>query len=126
MNTEPAAVVVLPDHLTRADVPRLCAELRAALAASPTATPACDVSAAVHPDLTTIEALARLTLVTRRAGARLRLRGTPPELRALLDLVGLGEMAGEPGEAGAPPGEDGADPPGAGAPAPASRRSATE
>ncbi|TXS05862.1 STAS domain-containing protein, partial [Streptomyces sp. col6] len=95
MNTEPAAVVVLPGHLTRADVPRLCAGLRAALAASPTATPACDVSAAVHPDLTTIEALARLTLVARRAGARLRLRGTPPELRALLDLVGPGEVARE-------------------------------
>ncbi|MFD5069564.1 STAS domain-containing protein [Streptomyces sp. NPDC087866] len=121
MNTEPAAVVVLPGHLTRADVPRLCAELRAALAASPTATPACDVSAAVHPDLTTIEALARLTLVARRGGARLRLRGTPPELRALLDLVGLGEMAATADESGAPPGDDGA-----GTPAPASQRPATE
>ncbi|WP_405899524.1 STAS domain-containing protein [Streptomyces sp. NBC_00727] len=114
MNPEqPAAAVVLPDHLTRADVPRLCAELRTALAAAPTATAHCDVSAAVHPDLTTIEALARLSLTARRANGReLRLRGTPPELRALLELVGLGEMAGAP--------------PGRVVPAPAHQRPATE
>ncbi|WP_308286020.1 STAS domain-containing protein [Streptomyces drozdowiczii] len=93
MNPEqPAAAVVLPDPLTRADVPRLCTELAAALTTSPTPEAACDASAVAHPDLTTIEAIARLSLTARRAGApSLRLHGTPPELRALLDLVGLGE-----------------------------------
>ncbi|WP_330313418.1 STAS domain-containing protein [Streptomyces sp. NBC_00523] len=94
MNPEqPAAVVVLPDPLTRADVPRLCTELAAALTTSPTAEAACDTSAVAHPDLTTIEAIARLSLTARRMGAPgLRLHGTPPELRALLGLVGLGSV----------------------------------
>ncbi|NED14367.1 STAS domain-containing protein [Streptomyces sp. SID9124] len=113
MNPEqPAAVVVLPDHLTRADVPRLCAQLHTALAASPTAPADCDASAAVQPDLITIEALARLALTARRAGGRrLRLHKAPPELRALLELVGLGELARAAGEDG---------------PDPARQRSATE
>ena len=94
MNPEqPAAVVVLPDPLTRADVSRLCAELATALTASPTAEAACDASTVAHPDLTTVEAIARLSLTARRLGAAgLRLHGTAPELRALLDLVGLGSV----------------------------------
>ncbi|MFF7336121.1 STAS domain-containing protein [Streptomyces sp. NPDC008163] len=98
MNPEqPAAVVVLPDPLTRADVPRLCTELAAALTASPATEAVCDASAVAHPDLTTIEALARLSLTARRAdGRRLRLHGAPPGLRALLELVGLGELAERP------------------------------
>lgn len=119
MNPEqPAAVVVLPDHLTRADVPRLCARLHTALTAAPAAEAVCDVSAAVQPDLATIEALARLALTARRAGGRrLRLYGTPPELRALLELVGLGELVGAAGEH-TPARED--------APAPARQRSDVE
>ncbi|MFJ1899424.1 MULTISPECIES: hypothetical protein [unclassified Streptomyces] len=36
---------------------------------------------------------ARLSLVARRSGGRrLRLRGTPPELRLLMDLVGLADV----------------------------------
>ncbi|MGW1129197.1 STAS domain-containing protein [Streptomyces sp. NPDC002526] len=105
MNPEqPAAVVVLPDPLTRADVPRLCAELAAVLTASPTAEAACDTSAVAHPDLTTIEAIARLSLTARRLGAPgLRLCNTPPELRALLDLVGLGEAESAPRLTSHPP-----------------------
>ncbi|MEU2245451.1 STAS domain-containing protein [Streptomyces sp. NPDC019224] len=92
----PAAVVVLPGHLTRADVPRLCAELEALLSAAPEAHEVhCDASAVGHPDLITVEAVARLSLTARRAGGRrLRLRDAQPGLRALLDLVGLGEATG--------------------------------
>lgn len=92
----PAALVV-SGHITRDAVPRLCAGLEALLAATPDATTVhCDLSGVVRPDLTTVEAIARLSLTARRTGHRtLRLHGTPPELRALLDLVGLGETVGD-------------------------------
>ena len=44
---------------------------------------------ALHADLTTVDALARLQLAARRAGAELRLRQPSAELLALLALVGL-------------------------------------
>ena len=40
-------------------------------------------------DLGSVEVLARLSLVVRRAGGHLRVRGTSPGLTALLGLVGL-------------------------------------
>jgi len=43
-------------------------------------------------DLVTVDALARLQLVAARAGFEVRLLGASAELRALLDLVGLGEV----------------------------------
>ncbi|WP_406093344.1 STAS domain-containing protein [Streptomyces sp. NBC_01013] len=90
----PVALVV-SGRVTRAGVPRLCADLEAVLAASDAAVVDCDVGGIVDPDLTSVEAIARLSLVARRAdGRRLRLRGTPPELQLLLDLVGLGEVVG--------------------------------
>ncbi|MCG7524291.1 STAS domain-containing protein [Streptomyces sp. OfavH-34-F] len=98
MEALPPAALVLSGHLTRAAVPRLCAELEAVLAATPAAVTAidCDLSGLVRPDLTTVEALARLSLTARRTGdRRLRLRGTPPELRSLLNLVGLGDVVGD-------------------------------
>ncbi|MFG2596992.1 STAS domain-containing protein [Streptomyces sp. NPDC048462] len=88
----PAALVVT-GRVTRAGVPRLCTELEALLAASDAAVVDCDVGGLVHPDLAAVEAIARLSLVARRSnGRRLRLRGTPPELRLLLDLVGLADV----------------------------------
>jgi STAS domain len=49
----------------------------------------CDTSAA-HVDLGLVGALARLTLVTRRHGCPLRVRGAGPDLVDLVDLLGLG------------------------------------
>lgn len=90
----PAALVV-SGRVTRACVPRLCAELEAVLATSEAAVVDCDVGGVVEPSLASVEAIARLSLVARRAGGRrLRLCGTPPELQLLLDLVGLGEVVG--------------------------------
>jgi STAS domain len=40
-------------------------------------------------DLATVDALARLTLAARRQGLTIRLVDASPELRALLELVGL-------------------------------------
>lgn len=43
-------------------------------------------------DLSAIDALTRLRLTARRGGRGIRLQGVGPELRSLLDLVGLAEL----------------------------------
>ncbi|MDT0428024.1 MULTISPECIES: STAS domain-containing protein [Streptomyces] len=85
---------VVTGRVTRADVPGLCAELEALLSAPGTAAVDCDVGAVVCADLVLVEALARLGLVARRAGRRLRLRNVSDELRSLLGLVGLSRVVG--------------------------------
>jgi hypothetical protein len=45
-----------------------------------------------HPDLGTVDALARLTLLARRRGLRVLVSEASPMLRALLDLAGLAEV----------------------------------
>jgi ABC-type transporter Mla MlaB component len=92
--------LVITGRVTRADAPGLCAELEAMLhgrrgAGPPPSVVHCDVGGVVRPDLALVEAIARLGLVVRRAGGtELRLRDVPPELRALLDLVGLADVVG--------------------------------
>ena len=50
-----------------------------------------------HPDLDTVNAVARWQLVARRSGGSIRLRDVSAELAELLDFVGLlGEVCGEP------------------------------
>jgi anti-anti-sigma regulatory factor len=57
----------------------------------------CDVNA-LDADLSTVDALARLQLLARRAGREVRLQNASPELWALLSLVGLDEvLCVEPG-----------------------------
>ena len=51
----------------------------------------CDVSS-LDADLSTVDALARLRLLARRAGHEVRLQNASPELWALLSLVGLDEV----------------------------------
>ncbi|MFJ9678385.1 STAS domain-containing protein [Streptomyces sp. NPDC101194] len=92
-------VLVVTGRVARDSVPGLCAELESLLdgpegaVRGPDAEVDCDVGGVVQPDLTLVEAIARLGLVARRAGGRrLRLRNAPPELRDLLDLVGLADV----------------------------------
>jgi hypothetical protein len=54
----------------------------------------------LRPDLALVGALARLQLAALRLGCSIRLRDPCPELRDLLDLVGLAELVG--GAAGLP------------------------
>ncbi|MDX3852315.1 STAS domain-containing protein [Streptomyces sp. AK02-01A] len=84
-------VLVIAGRLTPADVPRLCAELTTRLRDSAGAEVICDVGGLIRPDLTAVEALARLQLTAR---GRIRLRGADRELRLLLGVVGLGEVLG--------------------------------
>ncbi|MGW1505686.1 STAS domain-containing protein [Streptomyces mirabilis] len=90
------AVLVLPGPVTRDQVPGLCDDVRARLAATGAAVVVCDVAGLGPPGLDTVEALARMQLAARRAGGRVRLRAPAPPLLLLLDLVGLRfEVEGE-------------------------------
>jgi anti-anti-sigma regulatory factor len=54
----------------------------------------CDVGGVVA-DAASVEALARLQLVARRAGCDLRLRNASPELRDLVAFMGLRDVLPE-------------------------------
>jgi anti-anti-sigma regulatory factor len=51
----------------------------------------CDVNS-LEANLSTVDVLARLQLLARRAGHEVRLQNASPELWALLSLVGLDEV----------------------------------
>jgi ABC-type transporter Mla MlaB component len=98
---EPSPLVLaLRGPIARADLPRLCAELRERLGAQVESLTGCERAgrpilcdvACVEADAVTVEALARLRLTARRLGCRLRLRGVSRELLELLALTGLDEV----------------------------------
>ncbi|MEV7544752.1 STAS domain-containing protein [Streptomyces sp. NPDC089915] len=86
----------------RPDVPALCARVGEACRAGPREI-VCDARAAGPPTLATVDALARMALTARRHRAPFRVSGATPALRALLHLVGLVELLGQP-EQREPPG----------------------
>ncbi|MDG9716262.1 STAS domain-containing protein [Streptomyces sp. DH24] len=91
------AVLVLPGPVSRTELPRLCAEVRARLEDTGAGVVVCDVGGLGPPGLAHVDLLARLQLAARRAGGRIRLRSPDPALPALLDLVGLVvEVEGQP------------------------------
>ncbi|MGX1883362.1 STAS domain-containing protein [Streptomyces sp. NPDC055287] len=86
-------VLVVVGRVTPADVPLLCAELDGLLYGAVATEVICDVARLADPDLTAVDALARLRLTARRAGCRMRLRGARQDLLVLLRLVGLTDVA---------------------------------
>lgn len=52
----------------------------------------CDVADLTHPDLGTVETIARLRLAARRAGRPFLFLHASAELRGLLNLVGLSDV----------------------------------
>ncbi|MFJ7270208.1 STAS domain-containing protein [Streptomyces sp. NPDC099050] len=92
------------------DTVELCARVRTLCRDGPDAV-VCDVRAVAAPTLATVQALARAALTARRLGIPLRVTGAGPALRALLHLVGLVELLGEPEEREPPGGvEEGVEP----------------
>lgn len=96
---------MLPGPVTRDEVPRLSAGVRARLQATGAGVVVCDVTGVGPPGLAAVDVLARLQLAARRAGGRIVLRGPDPALSALLVLVGLSfeverpfEVEGQPEE----------------------------
>ena len=61
---------------------------------------ACDVAGVDDPDMGTIDALARMALAARRLGRHVELLRARPDLRELLELAGLGDLAAEVGPKG--------------------------
>ena len=61
------------------------------MAAPRSSTIVCDV-AALAPDVTAVDALARLQLTARRLGYEVRLRDASVDLQDLLDFVGLRDV----------------------------------
>lgn len=53
-----------------------------------------DVSEVVDPDVSTVEAMARLRLNARRCGCEARFRHVSDELRELVGLLGLSDALG--------------------------------
>ncbi len=86
--------VTIGGPLAPADVPGLWDGVRSRLSpgARALAVVTCDVTALGHPDAASVEALARLQLLARRSGCRVRLRHACIELRDLLELMGLSEI----------------------------------
>ncbi|MGH2672553.1 MAG: STAS domain-containing protein [Actinomycetota bacterium] len=86
-----ATVVFIAGPIARAEISGLCERVRASLERCHPGPVDCDVGA-MDPDAVTVEALARLQLVARRMGRRVRFTGAPPELQRLLCLSGLDEV----------------------------------
>ena len=78
----------LPDGLSDEQVRRLCSRLAEQLAAGAATAVVCHVEHAAD-DLSTVDAVARLALVARRAGVAFSLDSPGAELSSLLGLVGL-------------------------------------
>ena len=51
-----------------------------------------DLSEVVHPDVSTVDAMARLQLLARRCGREARFCHVSRELSELVELLGLGEV----------------------------------
>ena len=77
------------------DGPDLCGRVQEASVAHEGVPVCCDCDGIADPDVGTVDTLARMALAARRHGSRLQLRETRQELRELLDLVGLEDLAVE-------------------------------
>jgi hypothetical protein len=83
--------MVLGGRIEPADIPALCDRVRELLESSGRFTLFCNVDAVVA-DATTLNALARMALTSRRLGRRLELRGASGRLEELVVFAGLIEV----------------------------------
>lgn len=75
--------------VTRADIPVLCADFAELVRGRSGGVVVCDVADVAHPDVVTVEALARLRLTARRHSWSLVVTGAGPDLLELVRLLGL-------------------------------------
>jgi ABC-type transporter Mla MlaB component len=87
-----SALVVLGGPLSPAEIPLLVTRLELILRNTDRRIVDCDVSGLNDPDCVVVDALARMALLCRRTGRRLRLRGAARKLQDLLVLAGLSEI----------------------------------
>lgn len=82
-------VLVISGPIDRADIPALCERAREVLRRCDADLVDCDLRGVAHPDVTVVEAMARLQLTAGRTGRRIRFRGPHPELLWLLRVTGM-------------------------------------
>jgi ABC-type transporter Mla MlaB component len=88
-----SASLTIVGPLACADLRSLCAQIETLMAGGRVEVLCCEL-VGVRADAVSLDALARLALVARRRGARVRLEGATRELRELVDLAGLGDVLG--------------------------------
>jgi ABC-type transporter Mla MlaB component len=91
---QPPAILVirLDSPVSPADISRLRNHVVAQLTCANVRAVSCDVGSVSQPDVTTIDALARLQLAIRQHGGALILRNASRPLLELLSLVGLADV----------------------------------
>ena len=87
----PRSVVVRVRDTTTSARALLCAQVRRLLSQAGIDVVTCDVTG-VPPNLTALDALARLQLTASRLGGRIRLRGTSADITRLIDFAGVDEV----------------------------------
>jgi len=85
----PQPTLVIGGPIESADVPALCERVQTLLRGSGADAVSCDVAALVHPDVGTVDAVARMQLAARQLGRDLHLHNVSDALQELLALVGL-------------------------------------
>jgi anti-anti-sigma regulatory factor len=88
-------VLTLPAVLEPGAVTGLCQRLEAILDDPHVTSATVDTGALCRPDITAVDALARLQLTARRRGSRLNVVQLPPEMQDLLALTGLNDVLEE-------------------------------
>jgi anti-anti-sigma factor len=86
------AVLAVRGRITAETVPHWCARVAELLADPSVSGVTCDLSGVVQPDVTALDALARMQLTARRQGRTIRLRHASTEMCALLTLAGLTDV----------------------------------
>lgn len=98
--------VVLPASADARTRRALTRRVRRLAARGTDRTLVCDASRLSSADLATLERLARLALMARRAGCAMRLANAAPELGDLVRLAGLAAVLGCPDASGVDPGRE--------------------
>ena len=90
----PGAILVVGWPISPDDLSTLCERLAALLSGQAVRVVLCDVTALTGADLVAVDCLARLQLVARRNGGRIRLTNAGGQLVGLLRLAGLTGVVG--------------------------------
>ncbi|MBW3577117.1 MAG: STAS domain-containing protein [Actinobacteria bacterium] len=83
------AIVVIDGRLAPSQAAPVCAALHAALSGSAARAVVCRGEGLAHPDLTTVDVLARLVATARRSGCAVRIENPSERLRELIRFAGL-------------------------------------
>ncbi len=84
--------LVISGIVDRQRIPRVCDRVRSVLESCDEDVVWCDVGAIDHPDAAVVDMLARVQLLSKRLGRRVRFVEASPELRDLVALMGLASV----------------------------------